>query len=140
MRASRIFSYNSKLYSTRIGSVEYPQDICRLHMSCYDPYSNAWTSLPVSEGNTCLWRIFVNNKDEMFALFLERCGWDHYRGWRIRNGRRTKNVSSADNVPRKEPKRNMFPSLCDINLNYISGKKSHLSITWCETAFYHCGP
>ena len=24
----------------------------------------------------------------MFALFLERCGWDHYRGWRIRNGRR----------------------------------------------------
>ena len=87
-RASRIFSCNSKLYSTRIGSVEYPQDICRLHMSCYDPYSNAWTSLPVSEGNTCLWRIFVNNKDEMFALFLERCGWDHYRGWRIRNGRR----------------------------------------------------
>ena len=51
-----------------------------------------------------------------------------------------KNVSSADNVPSKEPKRNMFPSLCDINLNYISGKKSHLSITWCETAFYHCGP
>ena len=79
---------NSKLYSTRIGSVEYPQDICRLPMSCYDPYSNAWTLLPVSEGNTCLWRIFVNNKDEMFALFLERCGWDHYRGWRIRNGRR----------------------------------------------------
>lgn len=42
----------------------------------------------------------------------------------------TKNVSSADDVPRKEPKRNMFPSLCDINLNYISGKKSHLSIIW----------
>ena len=41
-----------------------------------------------------------------------------------------KNVSSAYNVPRKEPKRNMFPSLCDISLNYISGKKSHLSITW----------
>ena len=88
LRASQIFSCNSKFYSTRIGSVEYPQDICRLPMSCYDPYSNAWTLLPVSEGNTCLWRIFVNNKDEMFALFLERCGWDHYRGWRIRNGRR----------------------------------------------------
>ncbi|CAH3039890.1 unnamed protein product [Pocillopora meandrina] len=74
LRASRTFSCNGKLYSTRIGSVEYPQDICRLPMSCYDPYSNAWTLLPVSEGNTCLWRIFVNNKDEMFALFLERCG------------------------------------------------------------------
>ena len=88
LRASQIFSCNSKFYSTRIGSVEYPQDIRRLPMSCYDPYSNAWTLLPVSEGNTYLWRIFVNNKDEMFALFLERCGWDHYRGWRIRNGRR----------------------------------------------------
>ena len=38
------------------------------------------------------------------------------------------NLPLLDKVSRKEPKTKTFPSLCNINLNYISGKKLHLSI------------
>ena len=60
----------------------------RLHTSSYNPYSNTWTSLPSLEENRYLRQIFVNNEDEMYALFSEQCIMDHIFGWRIRDGRR----------------------------------------------------
>ena len=129
-RASRIFSCNSKLYSTRIGSVEYPQDICRLPMSCYERIGTLGPCYQ-SQRETHVFGGYLSTIKMKCLL----CSWNDVVGITIVVGgfemeEDTKNVSSADDVPRKEPKRNMFPSLCDINLNYTSGKKSHLSIIW----------
>ena len=90
LRNCRLLSCNGKLYNTTAELV-IPlrhQRTWRLHTSCYNPYSNTWTSLPSLEENRYLRQIFVNNEDEMYALFSEQCLREHICGWRIRHRKR----------------------------------------------------
>ena len=128
LKGDRLFSCNSKLYSTRIESVKYPREVCRLHMSCYDPYSSTWISLPVLEGNAHCWQIFVNNKDEMFALFSETSGGNHFPTWWIRNGR-----GSAELTPVRQ---GVEEGTEDKNVSFIMQYKSELH-KWEEIASFN---
>ncbi|XP_078347118.1 kelch-like protein 28 [Oculina patagonica] len=50
-----------KLYAVRGGS--YSTD-----MISYNPYTNSWTRLPPLEEDKFLWKLFVSNAEEMYAL------------------------------------------------------------------------
>ncbi|KAL9972458.1 hypothetical protein ACROYT_G018764 [Oculina patagonica] len=67
-----LFFCEGKLYSTNVKLSLNAEVELSLNMATYNPYTNSWMKLPSLE-NRRLWKIFVRNEDEMYALLCDAC-------------------------------------------------------------------
>ena len=69
----KLFPCKGKLYGHSTGIVTLPSQ-CLLSVS-YNPYTDSWMQLPPLEEDKCVFKMFVTNEDEMYALLSDRCSF-----------------------------------------------------------------